>query len=320
VRALRAVIDAAAPSVALVTETNVPHAQNLAYFGDGTDEAHAVYQFPLPPLVLHAFLTGKADVLAAWLARLEQPPDGCVYLNFLASHDGIGLMPAEGLLAEEEVDALVERVVRHGGSVTMRDTPAGPRPYELNSTLFDALSDTAGGESEGVRVARFLAANSVMLALSGVPAVYVHSLFGSPNDRAADLAETPRRINRARFEERSLEAALADSGSRARRVFDGFARLLRARTSHPGFRPDSPQRVPRSPPGMLCVERGSPETGRVRCLVSVSPDPRTMPTPDAGTDLLSGRHVEAGDPLTLAPYEVLWLAEPRPGAARSHGP
>ncbi len=311
VRLLRAAIDAVAPYVALVTETNVPHLENVAYFGDGTDEAQAVYQFSLPPLVLHAFVTGDAGRLASWISRVDQPPPGCVFLNFLASHDGIGLMPALGLLDDAEVDGLVERVIRHGGLVSMRDTRSRPRPYELNTTLFDALSDPNGAEPERLRVARFLAANSVMLMLSGVPGIYVHSLFGSPNDLvAAETSGSPRRINRARFAERELEAALADPQSRARRVFDGYAAMLRARASHPAFRPDAPQRVLETPPSILAIERGSSETGRVQCLVNVAANPRSTPAPASGTDLLSGRQAAAGDPLTLQPYEVMWLAGP----------
>ncbi len=311
VRVLRASIDAVAPAVALVTETNVPHLANVAYFGDGTDEAQAVYQFPLPPLVLHAFLTGDATRLASWITTVGQPPPGCVFLNFLASHDGIGLMPAHGLLEDTEIDALVERVIRHGGLASMRDAPLGPRPYELNTTLFDALSDPNGTEPESLRVARFLAANSVMLALAGVPAIYVHSLFGSSNDRtAAEQSLSPRRINRARFDERDLEAALADSSTRTHRVFEGYAELLRARASHPAFDPAAPQRVLEAPPGVFALERGSSGTGRVACLVNVTAAPQDAPAGVSGTDLLTGLDLDADDRLELSPYRVAWLAGP----------
>lgn len=54
IKLLRSIIDNVAPGTVIITETNVPHKDNIAYFGAGDDEAHMVYQFSLPPLVLHA--------------------------------------------------------------------------------------------------------------------------------------------------------------------------------------------------------------------------------------------------------------------------
>jgi sucrose phosphorylase len=311
VRAIRAAVDAVAPGAAIVTETNVPQPENVAYFGDGVPEARIVYQFSLPPLVLHALLFGTAQHLAQWIDSLEAPPPGCAFLNMVATHDGIGLMPATGLLSETEISDTVDRVLAHGGLVSMRDTRTDPRPYELNTTLFDALSDPSSDQPEEVRVGRHLAANSVMLSLSGIPGIYVHSLFGSSNDRAAaDDTGIPRRINRRRFQEEELDAELSDPSSRASRVFGGFERLLRARASHPAFHPDSPQSVLDAPGGVLAVERGSGRTGRVRCLVNLTSEPRTVPAPDAGIDMLSGVPISAGSDLRLSPYDIVWLAEP----------
>ncbi len=312
VRALRAAVDAVSPHIAILTETNVAQPDNVAYFGDGRPEAHVVYQFSLPPLVLHAMLFGTTERLAPWIEAFERPPAGCAFLDMLASHDGIGLMPAQGLLPESEIADMVDAVVRHGGLVGVRDSPLGPRPYELNSTWFDALSDPNAPETQTLRIDRHLAANSIMLALAGIPGVYVHSLFGTPNDRAAvDASGIPRRINRRKFDLATLEADLADTGSRARRVFDGMARMLRARSSHRAFRPGAPQRVLEAPPGVLAVERGSDATGRVRCLVNLTSGPVEAPTSGPGEDLLTGRETADGKTVALRPYEVRWLAEPR---------
>jgi len=311
VRVLRAALDIVAPPVALVSETNANHADNVSYFGDGTSEAQVVYQFTLPPLVVHAIHTGDTGRLSSWLASMERPPDGCAFLNFVASHDGIGLMPAEGFLSAEEVDALAGRIVQHGGLVSERDTPRGPRPYELNSTLFDALSDPGAGEPESLQVSRFLAANAVMLMLAGIPGIYVHSLFGSANDRtAAKETGIARGINRARFDARELESVLADARSRPRLVFEGFTALLRARAPHPAFRPDAPQRVVEASPGVLAVERGSDETGRVLCAVNLTASPRWVDSPRPASDLLSGRPASVGERFDLEAYQCAWLAEP----------
>jgi len=176
----RTVLDQVAPHVRLITETNVPHVDNLAYFGDGTNEAQLVYNFALPPLTLHTFRTGDARVLSAWAASLALPSDQVTFFNFLASHDGIGLNPARGLLPAEAVQALVDQVQAHGGLVSYKHNPDGTQsPYELNINYFDALSDPAGAEPLALQVDRFLAAQAIMLALVGVPGLYFHSLFGS---------------------------------------------------------------------------------------------------------------------------------------------
>jgi sucrose phosphorylase len=309
VRALRAAVDAVSPHTAILTETNVAQPDNVAYFGDGRPEAHVVYQFSLPPLVLHAMLFGTTKRLAPWIDAFERPPAGCAFLDMLASHDGIGLMPAQGLLPEAEIADMVDAVVRHGGLVGVRDSPLGPRPYELNSTWFDALSDPNGGEPESLRIDRHLAANAIMLALAGIPGVYVHSMFGTPNDHAAvDETGIARRINRPRFTETELSAALGDPSSRARRVFDGYAALLRARAAHPAFDPDSPQRVLDAPAGVLAVERGSTDSGVVHCLFNVTGQERSVVATEGGTDLLTGRTAAGGDSLRLQPYETVWLA------------
>src|SRR5439155_21635029 len=87
VKLLRELLDAAAPRVALVTETNVPQAENVGYFGNGEDEAQMVYQFPLAPLVLDAFAGSDAQTLSEWAALQKAPSERCAFFNFLASHD-----------------------------------------------------------------------------------------------------------------------------------------------------------------------------------------------------------------------------------------
>jgi len=140
VKLMRLALDAVAPQVVLITETNVPHQDNISYFGNGHDEAQMVYQFPLPPLVLHTFRTGDASKLAAWAAGLKPPSERTTFFNFLASHDGLGVVPAQGILEPQEVAALVQQALDHGGRVNYKDTPEGAVPYELCLTLFDALN------------------------------------------------------------------------------------------------------------------------------------------------------------------------------------
>jgi len=300
VKLMRLVLDATAPQVVLITETNVPHQDNISYFGNGHDEAQMVYQFPLPPLVLHTFRTGDASKLAAWAAGLEPPSERTTFFNFLASHDGLGVVPANGILEPEEIAALVQQTLDHGGRVNYKDTPEGPVPYELCLTLFDALNHPHSDEDEDLKMARFMAAKAVLLSLQGVPGVYIHSLFGSPSDHAG-LAESGinRRLNRHKFTGPELDGLLSNPHSRAHQVLARFTHLLKVRASHPAFHPNAPQTIMASKE-VLRIIRGYRDQ-QVGCYINVTNRPQ--PIQRVGRDLISGKYF-AG---SLPPYGVVWL-------------
>lgn len=306
---IRAVLDEVAPATVVITETNVPHAENVRYFGDGINEAQLVYNFALPPLVLHTFATGDASALAGWAAGLRPPSAGTGFFNFLASHDGIGLRGVEGILSAEQIEALAQRCQDHGGLVGLKTNPDGTAsPYELNINYFDALSDPA--TADDLAVDRFLAAQAIMLMLAGVPGIYVHSLLGSRNDHAG-VARTgsPRSINREKFDWPVLQAELADSGSTRSVVLTRFQTLLRARRAEPAFHPQAPQSVVDAGPGVFALERVAADGAVVRCLVNVTAEPRVA-SGAIGYDLLT-RCVSTG--AAMRPYEVRWL---RPSGPR----
>jgi len=309
----RAVLDVAAPDVLLITETNVPHADNVSYFGDGSNEAQLVYQFPLAPLVLHAFASGDATRLSGWARDLAPPTPTTAFFNFLASHDGIGVVPATGILSQSEVQDLCARVERHGGRVSYKTNPDGSQsPYELNCTWFDALSDPASGEAPDRAIERFVASQAIMLALQGVPGIYVHSLVGSPNyQRGLEATGRFRTLNREKWTRADLEARLADPRRREGAVLRRMATLIRARRSERAFHPNGPQRVLDLHPAVFALERRTPEgDAAVLCLHNVSDARQRLLAPGAGgaRDLLSGtRYASGTDVVELAPYQAAWL-------------
>jgi glucosylglycerate phosphorylase len=315
VKLLRDVLAEVAPHVAIVTETNVPHEDNVRYFGDG-DEAHMVYQFPLAPLMLDAFARGDAVRLARWAAGLRTPTEGTAFFNFLASHDGIGVLPARGLLGDDDVETLVRRTRAHGGEVSTRSNPDGSEsPYELNVTLFDALSDPRDrGEPWRVKRDRFLCSQAIMLALAGVPGIYVHSLFGSHNDHAGfQRSGWKRDLNHGRLPVAELEAELAEPGSEKAQVFGGMRALLDARRRHPAFHPAAPQEVVgAASPAVLALRRGPRDGRSVLALHNLSGDVQRLDAGPLGLgvaahhDLVRRERVPGGE-LRLGPYEVRWL-------------
>lgn len=312
VQLMRTVLDIAAPQVALITETNVPHRENISYFGNGRNEAQMVYNFPLPPLTLHAFHTGDATILSRWAAGLTLPSGNATFFNFLASHDGIGVTPARGLLPPDAVEAMARRVAALGGHVSYRNQPDGSQiAYELNVNYLDALGDPDAPEQPTtVKAQRFLAAQAIMLALRGVPGIYFHSLFGSRN-WPEGVAQTGRyrTINRQKLRRAALEAELAQSGSLRQQIFSGYSHLLRVRAAHPAFHPHGEQAVLTLHPAVFAVRREARAGGAMLCLHNVSARPAAVQLP-AGFkhDLLRGDRVRE-TAVTLAPYQILWLAE-----------
>ena len=326
VKLFRAVLDAVAPDVLLITETNVPHEDNISYFGaplpDGrTDEAQLVYQFPLPPLVMHSILSGSARALSRWAAGLKPPAGETCFFNFTASHDGIGVMPARGLLTTDEIQALVDATLAHGGQVSYKANPDGSRSvYELNISYLDALSDPAADEPLEVQVKRFVVSQAIMLALAGMPGIYVHSLLGSRSWQEG-VAQTGRNrtINRYKFARATLERELADPTSLRRQVLDAYSSLLKARAAEPAFHPYGSQQVLSLNDGVFALLRTSPDgKGHALCLHNVSGHAQTADLRPAGlhspgsiwVDLLTGREVPTGTSeltVRLSPYEVAWL-------------
>ncbi len=323
VRLLRAIVDEIAPGTLLITETNVPHAENISYFGlerlakGAPDEAHMVYQFALPPLLLHTLTRGEATTIQTWLNSLPVLPEQCTYLNFTASHDGIGVRPLEGLLPDHERDALLELMHRFGGFVSMRSNPNGSdTPYEINITWFEAMRGTRRGPDPW-QIARFLCSQAIMLSLQGIPALYIHTLTGTLNDvEGVERSGRLRSINRRRWQLDELALLLESPSTPTHDVFHALHRLLVQRRQEPCFHPNAPQRVIETPPELLAIERGPLRNGR-RLLALYNVTDVKFDLAHAGDALnqaLTQYHWQPLDPLTahheetLPPYAVRWLA------------
>ena len=317
VKLIRNLLEVVAPEVLILTETNVPHEENVSYFGKG-DEAHAVYQFTLPPLLLHGLLRGTAKHLSSWASQLSPPPRGCHFLNFTASHDGIGVRPLEGILPKQEILDLAEEVEKKGGFVSMRKLEDGSEsPYELNSTYYSALADP---NDESLGEARFLCSQSVALAMRGIPAVYFHSICATSNDLKG-VKETGRNrtINRKKWEGAELEKLLEEKEGQALRVFEWYTRILRRRAACPVFHPDAPQEILDFGTSIFALERVSLDGDQVvLCLFNFQGKDTEVPESERlralflngkARDLISGAEIvfQEGE-FALRPYQALWLS------------
>lgn len=313
IRLLRTLVEYRDSSFLLITETNIPHLENLAYFGNG-NEAHMIYNFALPPLLLHTFLTGDSTAIRNWSAALAPPPPACCYLNFIASHDGIGLRPVEGILSEDQVDDLVTACRSAGGEISWRSTEGSRRPYELNISLINAFS---GGDA-GFAEQRMLAAHAIMLAFEGLPAIYLHSLVATEND-VERMTHTghARAINRHQWNEADLEAVLDDKSCRHSRVFAAMRHMLSIRRQQPAFHPNARQQTLQLLDSRVYgLWRQFEASGDAVCmLANVSHEAVSVPcsslnftVTEGCEDLLSGHPVSAyEEALHLGPYQVMWI-------------
>ena len=310
IQLLRAVLDDVAPHVRLITETNVPHADNISYFGDGMNEAQLVYNFALPPLVLHTFHTGDTGILNQWASGLELPSEQTTFFNFLASHDGVGLNPARGILSAAEIDALVNKTLAHGGLISYKQNTDGTQsPYEMNINYFDALSNPFGDEPIEIQVNRFIAAQAIMLSLIGLPGIYFHSLFGSRNWReGVQITNHNRTINRQKLERVELEEELISPVSLRYQVFTRFRQMLLVRSSSAAFHPHGSQKVLDVGNGIFALSRISPDgTNNVLCLQNVTQQEQRIENliNKTARDLLTNR--SQSSEIILQPYQTMWL-------------
>jgi len=307
---LRAALNEVAPHVQLITETNVPHADNISYFGDGTNEAQLVYNFALPPLTLHTFHTGNAGTLSNWARTLSLPTDKTTFFNFLASHDGIGINPVRGILSNNEIDALVNKTLEHGGLISFKNNTDGSQsPYEMNINYFDALSNPNNDEPLDMQVNRFIAAQAIMLSLIGIPGIYFHSLFGSRGwFEGVRQTGRNRTINREKLQLDELQNELTDKHSLRSKVFTKYSQLLKARSSTSAFNPHGAQTVLDSHPSIFAIERISPDgASRVLCLHNVCDQIISVSTGHrSAIDLFMGQAIQASD-VRMLPYQVQWL-------------
>ncbi len=237
IQLMREVLHEVAPEVIIITETNVPHHENVSYFGSGDDEAQMVYNFALPPLLVHSILHQNTKTLTSWAKTLTLPSDKVCFFNFTASHDGIGLRPVNDILSKEEIDFLVEKVQSHGGLVSYRAEPDGTQsPYELNCSYIDAL--THPEEEDQLRFKRMLLAQATVLVMPGVPGIYFHSLVGSRNyHEGVKHSGVNRAINREKYNMDWLEEELAKQGALPKRMLDSYKRLISIRINEKAFDP-----------------------------------------------------------------------------------
>lgn len=323
IKLLRDILDAVAPHVALITETNVAHEDNVKYFGNGNDEAQMVYNFALPPLVLHAFQTENALTLSAWATTLDKVSNMATYFNFLDSHDGIGVMAVRNILSREEIEMMALKILEHGGYISYKEDGDGTvSPYELNITWFSAINREDDHEPVVLQVKRYIASRSIALILMGVPGIYIHGLLGSKNDAEQVIIEKDRRsINRKNISKQELIKQLEDESTTTCLITRELTKLLQVRRKEKVFHPNSPQKILNVSSNFFCILRTtSNREEKLIAYVNVTNSDQLfkLNLEKAGlpktiwVDLLSGEKYQSQTSnleFSVEPYGIGWLKQ-----------
>ncbi|AOY88230.1 alpha-amylase [Marinobacter salinus] len=318
IKILRLLIEHHSPSAVVITETNVPNRENLTYFGNA-NEAHVIYNFSLPPLLINTLVTGDCKHLKTWLMSMPPAQMGTTYLNFIASHDGIGMRPTDGLLTDDEKQRLINTMDSFGGKVSYRRTPDGrDQPYEINIALYDALKGTAEAGADHWQLQRFICAHTVMLALEGIPAFYIHSLLATENDtERVEHTGRLRSINRSQWQLDDLEGELANPLSHHSKAYNELKRLIAIRRKQPAFHPNATQFTLHLGLQLFAFWRQSMRRDQsVFCIHNISDEVQQVALSDInliGTDhwldLISGMEIDdLSGCITLKPYQSIWLS------------
>ena len=321
VRLFRTLIEQAQHDAIIITETNIPNRENLAYFGDA-NEAHSVYNFSLPPLLVNSLVTGSCAYLKQWMMSMPPARNGTAYFNFIASHDGLGLRPAEGLLSDSEINTLVKTMQGFGGHVSWRALDNGDsKPYEINISLFDALQGTVDG-ADDLGIQRFVCAHAIMLALEGIPGIYIHSLLGTGNDyQRVENSGHNRAINRHQWDYHDLEAALADQNSTHHQVYNQLKQLLKIRRRQSAFHPNATQFTLHLGDQLFGFWRQSLDRQQsIFCISNISAEVQTLSLSDINLidneqwhDLITDMPCSAESPdnhqraIHMQPYQTVWI-------------
>lgn len=300
------------PDVILLTETNVPNAENTSYFGSG-DEAHMVYQFGLPPLLLHALQNGNSKYLTNWAFTVQETRKGNTYFNFTASHDGIGVRPLEGILPADELNVLLKHMEKIGGIISYKSNGNRTKsPYEINITYFDSLKEILTGKDDFADE-RFICSQTIMLAFKGIPAFYIHSLLATPNDyEGVEKTGIARSINRKVLNGDDVKQTLEGNSEKAK-IFIELCRLIGIRKKQKAFHPDAAMKVMDIGSSFFCFIRSSEDqriiaisniTNMKQQVKNVFPSEKSL----VMTDIINNKETDTED-LYFNPYQTMWLLQ-----------
>ena len=299
----------------LVTETNLPEKENLSYFGKG-DEANWIYNFSLPPLLVHALIFEDSSKLYSWSCKLPQAKKGTNYLNFIASHDGIGMRPAEGILNNNILNTFLKRIKRNGGEFSFRKIQNSKKKvYEANITIFNALEKTDKDPKAQYSFERYITAHAIMISFEGIPAIYLNSLFGTSNDlNKYIITNNKRDLNRYKWNKIRLEKNLKNKNSKQYKFYKEITKLLQIRKNQKAFHPNAIRKTIKSNKNLFIFKRISLDKKQtVTCIFNLTSKTQSLSLDKKSMNLknlLNNRKLfSTNKKVQIEPFQSLWLSD-----------
>ncbi len=298
----------------IITETNLPEKENLSYFGKN-DEANWIYNFSLPPLLIHAFLFENNSYLNKWSKNLPVAKFGNNYLNFIASHDGIGIRPTEGILNNKSLNNFLKRLKKNGSKFSYRKVHnKSKKVYEANITVFDALKKSDYDPKGKFFLERYVAAHAIMISFEGIPAIYFNSLFGKSNDEAKYIITGNNRdVNRYKWNYKNIIRKLSDNKTKQSIFYSNIANLLSIRRKQKAFHPNGKRYNINLGSKLFCFKRLSLDKKQlIICITNLSSKNQTTKLNKEFQnykDLLNLKtKFKDKNLLTLKPFQTVWLS------------
>ena len=297
----------------IITETNLPEKENLSYFGN-QDEANWIYNFSLPPLIVYSFLFEDSLKITQWSKKLKKTKKNNNYLNFIASHDGIGMRPIEGLINNIQLKKLFSRLKKNGGEFSYRRIQGkSKKVYEANITLCNAFEKTDFDKKGKYFLERFISAHAIMFAFEGIPAVYFNSIFGTANDNSKYIISGNKRdLNRYRWKKVRLEKLLNNKSSKQTIYYKNMVYLLNVRKKQKAFHPDASQITLKLGSKIFAIKRLSIDKKQsIICLTNVTSRKQFINlniNKNKFKNLLMDKLIFVNKKLELKPFQTVWIS------------
>lgn len=315
IRLIRLIIDRFYNKTLIITETNIPSHENLTYFGNN-NEAHCIYNFSLAPLLIHAVVSGNSFYLKKWSRGMPPAQENNSYLNFLSTHDGIGMRPVEGILPENEIQKYFNFFKKQGGLFSYRTNAGKKSVYEVNITLLEAFKECYNGKDKFV-LERFILAHTILFSMEGIPAIYIQNYLGSKNDNAkVKKTNSFRSINRRNWNFDSLVKIFKNKSNINSKILHSLNRLMVLRKKQIAFHPNATQFTLQLGDIFFGIWRQSIDRSQsIFCISNLTNVKQKISLLDINListnnwfDILSNKKIKnIGDELLFKPYQTFWI-------------
>lgn len=330
IQAFNALARIAAPAMLFKSEAIVHPDDVITYIRP--QECQISYNPLLMALLWEALATREVKLLAHSLHTRFRLPPGCAWINYLRSHDDIGWTFDDADAGYVWIDPFGHRqflnnfyIGRFAGSFA-RGVPFQENPDTGDARVSGTLASLAGLEQAlltgdpaliDLAIGRILLLHSIILSIGGIPLIYLGDELGTTNDYSyvsePDKTDDSRWVHRPRLNQAGLEQR-HDSTTVAGRVFGGLIQLIRLRKSLPVLYDGDMDVIAAGNAHVFGYVRQHAGQ-RLLILANFSEHPQpiegnVLRIYGPGTrfaDLISGAEIAAGAPLTLQPYQYMWL-------------